>query len=79
MKRRLIGFLLLVVAIVVGLYVGGWLCLVEAIAGIIEAIKVGITVKDVVLVICKIFIFLPMAEFSTVILYVTGHAMLLDK
>lgn len=79
MKRRLIGLLLLVIAIVVGIYVGGWLCFLEAILNIIEAVKIGVVMKDIVLVICKIFIFLPMAMFCTCILSVAGYAMLLDK
>jgi len=79
MKRRIIGTLLLILAIVVCFYVAGWLCLLDPVLDIIEAVKMEVTKKDVVLVCCKIFIFLPIAAFSTVLLAVTGHAMVLDK
>lgn len=79
MKRRLIGLLLLVIAIVVGIYVGGWICFFEALIDITKAIKVGVMLKDIVLVICKVFIFLPMTMFCTLILGVVGEAMLFDK
>ena len=79
MKRRMIGALLLTLAIVVGFYVAGWLCLLDPVLDIIEAVKMEVTKKDVVLLCCKIIIFLPIAAFSTVLLAVTGHAMVLDK
>lgn len=79
MKRRMIGILLLIGAIAIVIYISGWLCFLEPIFDIIAYVKVGVTVKDVVLVLCKFFFFLPMSCFCALILGVAGDAMLFDK
>lgn len=60
--RRLLGVVLILVAIFGGLYVGGWLFFVKAIIDIIEAVKAGWMAFDIAVGLCKIVIGIPVVE-----------------
>lgn len=67
--KRLIGLVLLIVAIIGGFYVGGWLFFFKAIVDIIEAVKAGFLAKEIAIAVCKIVIGIPVVEF---VAWVTG-------
>lgn len=73
--RRLLGVLLILVAVVGGLYVGGWLFLFKGVVGIIEAIKAGCVATDIAIGICKIAIGIPVTEIIACIIGFTGFGM----
>lgn len=60
--RRLLGVVLILVAILGGLYVGGWLFFIKAIADIIIAVKGGIIAMDIAIGVAKIFIGIPIVS-----------------
>lgn len=74
--RRLLGVVLILVAVFGGLYVGGWLFFVKAIIDIIEAIKAGWVAVDIAVGICKIVIGIPIVEAIAVLIGSFGIAML---
>ncbi len=76
--KRLIGLLLLVVAIVGGVYVGGWLFFVKAIVDIIEAVKAGFVAMDIAIAIGKMVIGIPIVEIIAFAIGSTGIAMMVS-
>lgn len=74
--KRLIGLVLLIVAIVGGFYVGGWLFFFKAIVDLIEAVKAGFLAKEIAIAICKIIIGIPVVEFFAWILGGFGIALM---
>lgn len=76
--KRLLGVLLILVAIVGGFYVGGWLFFFKAIMDIIEAIKAGWIVMDIVKGLCKIFIGIPAVGTMATIIVAIGVCMCVD-
>ena len=77
--KRILGFLLLVVAIIGGLYVGGWLFFVKAIVDVIEAVKAGFVAMDIAIAIGKMVIGVPIVEVIALVLGTTGVAMMVSE
>lgn len=77
--KRLIGFLLVVIAIVGGIYVGGWLFLCKPIADIITAVMAGMVVEDIAVALFKIFFGTVIAEIIAIVLGVIGVHMVLSE
>lgn len=77
--KRILGFLLLVVAIVGGLYIGGWLFFVKAIVDLIDAIKAGFIAIDIAIAIAKMVIGIPIVEIIAFVLGTTGIAMMVSE
>lgn len=77
--KRIIGFLLLVVAIIGGAYVGGWLFFVKAIVDLIEAVKAGFVAMDIAIAIGKMVIGIPVVEIVAFVLGTTGIAMMVSE
>lgn len=73
--RRLLGVVLILVAILGGLYVGGWLFFIKAIADIIVAIKSGIIAMDIAIGIAKIVIGIPVVTTIAWLIGMVGLAM----
>ena len=76
--KRLLGVVLILVAIFGGLYVGGWLFFIKAIADIIVAIKSGIIAIDIARGIAKIVIGIPVVTTIAWIIGIVGLAMAAD-
>lgn len=74
--KRIIGLLLIVIAIAGGLYFGGWICFCKAIVDIIVAIKGELVALDIGIALFKIFICLPIIEFVAYSLLISGTAMI---
>lgn len=76
--KRLLGVLLILIAIAGGCYVGGWLFFFKAIVDIIEAIKAGWVAIDIAIGLCKIFIGIPAVEVIAYLIGTVGLAMMFD-
>lgn len=76
--KRLIGILLVVVAIVGGLYVGGWLFFCKPIVDIITAVTAGMVVEDIAVAIFKIVFGTTIVEIVAVVLGIIGVRMVLS-
>ena len=76
--RRIFGILLLLVAGVLAVYVGGWLFFFKAIVDIIEAIKAGWIAIDIAWGLFKIFIGLPVVDFIAGIMAVLSFDIFLS-
>lgn len=77
--KRIIGLLLLVVAVIGGIYVGGWLFFVKAIVDLIEAVKAGFIAMDIAIAIGKMVIGIPIVEVIAFALGTTGIAMMVSE
>lgn len=77
--KRLIGFLLVVVAIVGGIYVGGWLFFCKPIADIITAVMAGMVVEDIAVALFKIIFGTAITEIIAVVLGIIGAHMVLSE
>lgn len=79
MMKRLLGVLLIVIAVAGGLYVGGWLFFFKAIVDIIEAVKAGWVAIDIALGLCKIFIGIPVVGVVAYLISATGLVLILNR
>lgn len=77
--KRIFGILLILIAIIGGLYVGGWLFFFKAIVDIIQAIQLGWIAIDIAIGLCKIFIGIPTVEFCAFFLVMLGIAIFCDN
>lgn len=76
LMKQFIGYVLLIGAIIGGFYVGGWLFFFKAIVDIIEAVKVGFLVKEIVISVCKIVIGVPVTAYVAYIMGLIGLILL---
>lgn len=76
--KRLLGVVLILVAIVGGIYVGGWLFFIKAIADIIVAVKAGMIAMDIAIGIAKICIGIPIVSLIAWVIGIAGLAMVVD-
>lgn len=76
--KRLIGLVLLIVAIVGGAYIGGWLFFFKAIVDIVEAVKAGFLAKEIAIAVCKIVIGIPVVEVIAWVMGSFGIAMMVS-
>jgi len=63
MKRRIIGVILIAIALIGGLYIGVKILLIGSIIQIINAVKDGFVAYDIAVGICKIIFGIPLTEF----------------
>lgn len=78
MKNRLCGIFVILIALFLGFYVGGWQLFCLPIAKIIESIKEGIVAKDIAVALFKIFVCTPVATIAAWCLGLCGLTMLVD-
>ncbi len=76
--KRVLGVILILVAIVGGIYVAGWLFFVKAIADMIVAIKAGFIAMDIAIGIAEICICMPIATTIACGIAMLGFAMIVD-
>lgn len=77
--KKFLGFLLILLAIGFGLYVGGWLLFILGIVQIIEAFKAGISALDIAVGIFRVFVLAPIAEWLTFIAITCGFCIIMDE
>lgn len=75
--RRLVGVILIAVALIGGLYVGVKILLIGSIIQIINAVKDGVVASDIAVGICKIVFGIPLTEFLAWVLGAAGIALAL--
>lgn len=76
--KRLIGFLLVVVAIVGGIYIGGWLLFCKPIADIITVVTAGGVVEDIAWALFKIIFGTTATEIIAIVLGLFGAHLVLS-
>lgn len=77
--KRIIGFLLACIAIVGGIYFGGWICFCKPIAYLVMDIIGGsLSVTNIALALLKIFVLTPIIEIIAWITFLTGTNMMTD-
>lgn len=76
--KRLLGVVLILVAIAGGLYVGGWLFFIKAIADIIIAVKGGMIAMDIAIGVAKICIGIPIVSTIAWGIGILGLGMTID-
>lgn len=78
--KQMLGFLLIVAGIVLGVYVGVWVCFIGGIVGIIEAISAPeLVAMTVALNVAKIFLAGVSGFLSAILLMIPGYAMIVGK
>lgn len=73
--KRLLGVIIILIAVAGGIYIGGWLFFIKAIVGIIEGIKAGWIAFDIAINISKIIIGIPAVGYAACFLAYTGLLM----
>lgn len=78
--KRIAGFILIILAIFLGVYVGGWLCLVRGGIDILSALPVngGPVTVGLVIGLLKIVFALPLTLFCTYVILALGFALFRD-
>lgn len=75
--RSVLGFLMIVLSVVLGLYVGGWIFFIGGIVDVISAVKAEVTIPlDLALGIGKVVFSSLAGTASAVLLAAPGYAMM---
>lgn len=77
-KKRILGFFMIVTALSVGVYVGGWLLFIKPVISLVQAINI-LKFNGILIDILKICIFFPMLMTFIIPLLEMGSMFFHDK
>lgn len=76
--KRVLGLIVLLLALIGGVYIGGWICFCKAIVDMIGAIMAGVILMDIAVALFKIFILLPIIEVIAYMAFLWGFGTLIS-
>jgi len=77
--KWVIGGIFIVIALVLGIYVGGWMLLCIPASRFIEAVRLGQNLENSAIMIFKVFICFPILEILALILGALGMFIIFDN
>ncbi len=78
--KQVIGLIMVASSIVIGFYVGGWVCFVGGIIDVIEAIRsTDLVAMDVAIGVIKVMFAAFFGIISGMLLFIPGYVMMMSK